>query len=55
MSIFLIVDTKMSSKLLVAPYYIEIFIQCLVGKKVGRLEDPSAFGASPLLRFVFPD
>ena len=49
------VGTKMGHKLFVAPHHIEIFIQCLVGKKVGGLEDPCAFGTSPLLSFVIPD
>jgi hypothetical protein len=46
---------KMGYKLFVPSHHIEIFIQCLVGKKVGGLEDPCAFGASPLLGFVIPD
>jgi hypothetical protein len=55
MSNFLMVGTKMGYKLFVTSHHIEIFVQGLVGKKVGGLEDPCTFGASPLLSFVLPD
>jgi hypothetical protein len=34
------VSTKMGDKLFVTSHHIKVFIQSLVGKKVGRLEDP---------------
>ena len=55
MSTFRMVGAKMGYKLFVPSHHIEIFIQGLVGKKVGGLEDPCAFGTSPMLGFVIPD
>lgn len=45
----------MGCELLLTPYHIKILIQRLVGKKVGRLEDPCAIRANPLLGLVIPD
>jgi hypothetical protein len=52
---FPVIGTTMARKLFVTPHDVEIFVQCLVCKKVGRLEDPRAIGASPLPSFVIPN